>query len=66
MRYDYVIVGAGLVGSVITDLLSDGPGQSVLVLETRSDYGDVENLPDDVRLGNNTWLSAYGLHADAW
>lgn len=61
MRYDYVIVG-----SVITALLSGGPGQSVLVLETRSDYGDVESLPDDVLLGNNTWLSAYGLHAHAW
>ena len=31
--YDYIVVGAGSAGSVVTNFLSADPGRSVLVLE---------------------------------
>ena len=34
----------------------------VLLLEAGPDYPDFDNLPDDLKLGNNVWLSAYGPH----
>jgi choline dehydrogenase len=35
----------------------------VLLLEAGPDYPDIEHLPDDLKLGNNVWLSAYGPHS---
>jgi choline dehydrogenase len=34
----------------------------VLLLEAGPDYPHFEHLPDDLKLGNNVWLSAYGPH----
>jgi choline dehydrogenase len=42
--------------------LSEDPGRSVLLLEAGPDYANFAHLPDDLKQGNNVWLSAYGPH----
>jgi choline dehydrogenase len=42
--------------------LSEDSTRLVLLLEAGPDYPDFEDLPDDVKLGNNVWRSASGPH----
>ena len=66
MKYDYIVVGGGSAGCTIATRISEDPTKSVLLLEAGPDYPDFETLPDDLKLGNNVWFSAYGDHSWAY
>ena len=64
MNYDTIVVGAGSAGAIVATRLSEDPGRSVLLLEAGPDYPEIEQLPDEIRLGHggdrNIWARAFG------
>ena len=63
MKYDVIIVGGGSAGCTMAGRLSEDPNRSVLLLEAGPDFPVFEQLPEDLKMGNNVWLSAYGPHS---
>ena len=63
MNYDYIIVGGGSAGCTLASRLTEDADVSVLLLEAGPDYPDFEQLPVDLKNGNNVWRSAYGPHS---
>ena len=54
--------GSGLGGLRHSDAAVGGLRALGAAAEAGPDYPDFETLPDDLKLGNNVWLSAYGPH----
>ena len=63
MKYDVIVVGGGSAGAIVAARLTEDHSKSVLLIEAGPDYPDFDNLPEDIKFGNNVYLSAYGPHS---
>jgi len=60
VRYDYLIVGAGLAGTVLAERIANRLGKRVLLLERRSHIGG--NCFDEVDSESGVLIHRYGPH----